>query len=306
MENEVPTQTADSGSALPSDADMAAFLEQKHADAPAPAEDGFEDEPEGLEEDPVENELDEEDLEGEPEELDDEDADEEGEEQEPEQQQLSRTQRLAKQRDEAREERETAVQSFTEALDVARNFQRQAAAANQDAALYQAEAEDWKAYAASLEEKLREELGYERHPAELENFQMRQQLRRAQLQQQRVRQEYEAEQKVIQQRQIQERVSALRDGSLEIARKYGVDHVGLLRAASYEGHNTLEGIEQVAKSLGRAKRAKAENKRAPRSARLKGGRGRVRAPQGASHEEARDNDMAQFLQAKMARDGRLK
>jgi len=302
VEEEAQTQTADSG-AVPADAEMAAFLEKKHADAPAPAEDGFEDEAEGLEEPEVENELDEE-LEDDPEAAEEEDEVEA--EEEPEQQPLSRTKRLAMQRDEARQERETAVHSFNEALDVARNFQQQAAAANEEAVLYRAEAEDWKAYASNLEERLREELGYERHPAELENFQMRQQLRRAQLQQNRVRQQYEAEQQVIQQRQVQQRVQALSEGSRELARKYGVDHVGLLRAASYEGHNTLEGIEQVAKALRQSKRAKAEQKRAPRSARLKGGRGRVRAPQGQDADEARTNDMAQFLEQKMARDGRLK
>lgn len=282
---------------------MASFLEAKHAD-PAPADDGFEDETDGLEEAPVEDVLDQEDLEDDPE-ASEEEA-ELPEEQEPEQQPLSRTKRLAMQRDEARQERHQAVQHFTEALDVARNFQQQAAAANEEARLSQAEAEDWRHYAASLEEKLREELGYERHPAELENFQMRQQLRRSALRQQQVQNQYQAEQQVIQQRQIQERVSTLRDGSLELARKYGVDHVGLLRAASYEGHNTLEGIEQVAKALARSKRTKAANQKAPRSARLKGGRGRVRAPQSQNSDEARDMDMAQFLEQKMARDGRLK
>lgn len=300
---EVVTPAAEAAPAeAPLEQRMTQFLEAKHSDAPAsaPDEDSGDvpvDDVEDLEDDlEPEAELDEEDEEGEGE-------DEEVEEA-PEQQKLTRTKRLAMARDEARQERDLAAGKLSEAVDIARRAHEQSQLAHEEAVLYKAEAEDWKAVAMQYLGMLQDNGVYDPHPAELENFQLRQQNRRAQLEQGRIASRIQAEQAAQQEREVQHRVSILREGTQELSRKYGLDYTGLLRAASFEGANTLEGIEEVAKALTQSRRQ--PRKAAPRSTRLKGGRGRTKAPRSSDPEEARNQEMADFLADKLARGGRLK
>ena len=283
---------------------MEAFLSEKHADSPpAPEEEDGSDVEDADDLEPEEA--------GDDGDLEDEDGEEEEAEEEEEQGQpkLTRTKRLANQRDEAREQADEAGSRLVDAVEIAKNAHEQSQLAHEDAVLYKAEADDWKDLALSYRGMLTEQTGYEPHPSELENFTIRQQLRRAKLEGGRVQGRMEAESRATVERETQERLTVLQSGVNELSQKYGVDYIGLLRAASMEGVSDLAGIEAIAKSVSpkkaRASPQRDRNKNAVKSSRLKGGRGRTRAPRSSDPDEARTQEMEAHLTDRMARGGRL-